>query len=155
MIGSVSLHQNGNSMRIAVAVVLACFSSAAFAQGDVIAQRKDIMKGVGAATRDPGRMLRGEPFDLQKVKAALAVYADAAVKMPGLYPAGSETGGETTAAPKIWQAKADFDARMAKFGADAKAASAAVTDEASFRAEMPKVLQNCGSCHELYRVEKK
>ena len=79
----------------------------------------------------------------------------AAPKMAGLYPPGSETGGDTTASPKVWQAKADFDARMAKFGADAKAASAAITDEASFRAEMPKVLQNCGSCHEVYRIEKK
>ncbi len=143
-------------MRIAVAaLVLASLSGPALAQGDVIAQRKDIMKGVGGATRDPGRMLRGEPFDIAKVKAALAVYADSAAKMSGLYPAGSETGGETTASPKIWQAKADFDARFAKFGADAKAAAAAITDEASFKAEMPKVLQNCGACHEVYRIEKK
>ncbi len=144
-------------MRIAVLFVLAfsCLSGAASAQGDVIAQRKEIMKAVGSATRDPGRMLRGEAFDIAKVKASLAVYVESAAKITGLYPPGSETGGDTTASPKIWQAKADFDARLAKFGADAKAASAAITDEASFRSEMPKVLQNCGSCHELYRVEKK
>ena len=103
---------------------LVCFVSALFfispvlmspvsAQTDVIAQRKALMKGVGGATRDPGQMLRGQQgFDLAKVKAALETYAEAASKMPALYPAGSETGGETQAAPAIWQNKADFDAKL-------------------------------------------
>ena len=126
------------------------------AQTDVIAQRKAVMKDVGGATRDPGQMLRGQqPFDLAKVKAALATYAEAAAKMPVLYPAGSETGGETQAAPMIWQSKADFDARFAKFGGDAKSALASISDEASFKADFPAVLKNCGGCHETYRLEKK
>ncbi len=145
--------------RIAYACV-AAFSlvglSAAIAQTDPIAQRKQLMKSVGGATRDPGQMMQGrQAFDLAKVKASLEIYVDAAGKMSGLYPAGTETGGETTASPKIWQTKADFDARFAKFGADSKAALAAITDEASFKTEFPKVAQNCGSCHEVYRVERK
>ena len=146
---------------------LVCFVSALFfispvlmspvsAQTDVIAQRKALMKGVGGATRDPGQMLRGQQgFDLAKVKAALETYAEAASKMPALYPAGSETGGETQAAPAIWQNKADFDAKLAKFGADAKTALASISDEASFKTAFPVVMKNCGGCHETYRAEKK
>ena len=126
------------------------------AQSDSIAQRKAVMKAVGGATRDPGQMLRGQQaFDLAKVKAALETYADAAAKMPALYPAGSEAGGETQAAPSIWQNKADFDKRFAQFGTDAKTALALITDEASFKANFPTVMKNCGGCHETYRQEKK
>jgi cytochrome c556 len=141
---------------------LFCLVSALFlvvpvdAQTDVIGQRKALMKAVGGATRDPGQMLRGQqPFDLAKVKASLDAYADSAAKMSALYPAGSETGGETQASPMIWQNKADFEARLAKFGIDAKTALAAITDEASFKTEFPTVMKNCGGCHETYRAEKK
>ena len=141
---------------------LFCLFSALFliaplhAQTDAIAQRKAVMKSVGGATRDPGQMLRGQqPFDLAKVKAALETYADAATKMPSLYPVGSEAGGETQAAPSIWQNKADFDARFAAFGGDAKTALASISDEATFKTAFPAVLKNCGGCHETYRLEKK
>ena len=139
---------------IVAGLAIALSAGAVFAQ-DVIAQRRDIMKGVGAATRDPGAMLKGEqPFDLDKVQKSLAAYQDSAKKMPGLYPADSKTGGETSAAPKIWEDPAGFKAAFDKFGADAAAAAAAIKDEASFKANFPNVLKNCGSCHESYRVKK-
>lgn len=135
-------------------LALALGAGAVFAQ-DVIAQRRDIMKGVGGATRDPGAMLKGEqPFDLAKVQKALATYQDASKKMPSLYPADSKTGGETSAAPKIWEDPAGFKAGFDKFAADAAAAAAAIKDEASFKANFPNVLKNCGSCHESFRVKK-
>lgn len=139
---------------VVAGLALALGAGAVFAQ-DVIAQRRDIMKGVGGATRDPGAMLKGEqPFDLAKVQASLATYQSSAQKMPGLYPADSKTGGETSAAPKIWEDPAGFKAAFDKFGADAAAAAAAIKDEASFKANFPNVLKNCGSCHESYRVKK-
>ena len=135
-------------------LALALGVTAVLAQ-DVIAQRRDIMKGVGGATRDPGAMLKGEqPFDLVKVQNSLAVYQESAKKMIGLYPADSKTGGDTSAAPKIWEDPAGFKAAFDKFGADAAAAAAAIKDDASFKANFPNVLKNCGSCHETYRVKK-
>lgn len=135
-------------------LALALGATAVLAQ-DVIAQRRDIMKGVGGATRDPGAMLKGEqPFDLAKVQNSLAVYQESAKKMIGLYPADSKTGGDTSAAPKIWEDPAGFKAAFDKFGADAAAAAAAIKDDASFKANFPNVLKNCGSCHETYRVKK-
>jgi len=135
-------------------LALALGATAVLAQ-DVIAQRRDIMKGVGGATRDPGAMLKGEqPFDLAKVQRSLAVYQDSAKTMPGLYPANSKTGGDTSAAPKIWDDPAGFKAAFDKFAADSAAAAAAIKDEASFKANFPNVLKNCGSCHESYRVKK-
>ena len=126
-----------------------------FAQSDVIKERQQTMKGVANATKEPGGMLKGEvAFDLDKVKAALATYSEAAKKMPTLFPETSKTGGDTTAAPAIWSDTNGFKAAFAKFDADATKASAEIKDEASFKANFPAVLKNCGSCHETYRVKK-
>ena len=51
--------------------------------------------------------------------------------------------------------QADFDARLAKFGADSKAAKAAVKDLDSLKSTWgPLLKDNCGGCHEKYRVKK-
>ena len=59
--------------------------------------------------------------------------------------------GDTAALPAAFDNKQDLFARFEKLAADAKAAQAAIKDEASFKAEWPKVPQNCGGCHQLYR----
>ena len=141
---------------IAAAAIVAVGSTAVIAQSAAIGQRKEIMKGVGGAAKDPGAMMRGEvPFDLAKVQASLKVYSEAAKKMPALFPDDSKTGGETTVLAAIWEKKADFDGIFAKFDKDAAAAAALVKDEASFKAEWPKVMANCGACHKGYRVAPK
>lgn len=137
----------------AAAVLVA--ASVAIAADDPIAQRQALMKENGKATGGVGKMLKGEaPFDLATAQAALKVYANTAAKAPALFPDTSKTGGETEALPKIWETKADFDAKFAQLGKDAAAAITAITDEASFKATMPGVLKNCGGCHESYRVKK-
>jgi cytochrome c556 len=49
----------------------------------------------------------------------------------------------------------DFKARFAKLGADAKDAIAKVTDLDSFKAAFGSIGKNdCGGCHEKYRIKK-
>ena len=138
--------------RIALAAVVAAFAATAVvAQGDPIAARKGLMKGIGGANRTATEMLDGkQPFDLAKAKAALTTMADLAAKMPALFPDASKTG-DTAALPAVWENKADFDAKMKKFSADAQGAAARVTDAASFKAEIGEVRKNCGGCHNVYR----
>ena len=133
-------------------VVTALGVSVALADGDPIKQRRALMKANGDATKTVVGMLKGAPFDLEAVKKALSTYEDAATKAPALFPDDSKTG-DTNALPAIWENKADFEARFAKFDADAKAASAAIVDQASFKATIPGVLKNCGGCHEQYRAK--
>jgi cytochrome c556 len=140
---------------ILASAIVGMMATAVLAQSDAIKERQQTMKGVGNATKDPGGMLKGEiPLDLAKVQATLATYSAAAKKMPTLFPADSKTGGETTAAPKIWEDMAGFKAAFAKFDADATKASAEIKDEATFKANFPAVLKNCGGCHETYRIKK-
>lgn len=144
-----------SALALAAAVSTFGISSVASAQDDAIAQRKAVFKAMGAATAPAGAALQGKaPFDLAKVQAALDNYQKSGAQLPGLFPDNSKTGGETEALPAIWENKADFNGRFAKLAADAKAAKAAITDEASFKAEFPKVLASCGGCHKAYRVVK-
>jgi cytochrome c556 len=139
---------------LVLATMLLIGAGAALAQSNAIAERQALMKANGKATGAVVAILKGGPFDLATVQNALKTYVDAANKMPGLFPDDSKTGGDTEALPAVWTNKSDLDARFAKLGSDATAALSAITDEASFKANMPKVLSNCGGCHENYRAKK-
>jgi cytochrome c556 len=140
---------------LATVAIVAFGVTAVVAQQDPIAARKALMKSNGQNAGALSKMVKGEePFDLAKAKAAFAVFQDAAAKMPSLFPDNSKTGGETTAAPKIWEDMADFKAKFVKFGEDAKAADASVKDLDTLKAAFPTIGKNCGGCHELYRIKK-
>jgi cytochrome c556 len=130
--------------------------SVAVAQQDVIKERKDIMKANGDQAKIGAAMMKGEqPFDLAAAQKIFATFADAATKMPSLFPDNSKTGEDTEALPKIWEDMADFKARFVKFGDDAKAAGASVKDLDSFKAAYGNIGKNdCGGCHQLYRAKK-
>lgn len=141
---------------IVVSAALAIGITAVAAQDSPIAQRKALMKSVGSATAAGNRMVKGEaPFDLAKAKEILQTYAEAADKTHTYFPETSKTGGETTAAPKIWESQADFRKRFDDWAADIKKASAQTKDLDSFKEAFGTVTKACGSCHESYRVQKK
>jgi len=137
---------------MAVVAALAVGATAVWAQNAAgIAARKDAMKAFGGAAKGPGGMAKGDaPFELPKVQASLKTIQETAVKAKGLFPDDTKTG-ETDALPAAFEKKADLMARFDKLGADAKAAEGAIKDEASFKAEWPKVVSNCGGCHKEYR----
>jgi cytochrome c556 len=137
-----------------VLATLALGVTAVLAESDAIAQRQALMKANGKASGPIVAIMKGGPFDLAAVQAALKTYADAGQKGPTLFPDDSKTGGDTEALPAIWENKKDFDARFAKLAADATDALSTIKDEATFKSAMPIVLKNCGGCHELYRLKK-
>lgn len=138
---------------VCVAVAFALGATAVVAQSNPIAERKEIMKGVGAAAKSGAGLAKGG-YDNAKAQAIFATYVAAAAKMPTLFPDNSKTGGETTASPKIWEDMNGFKAGWAKFEADAKAAQASVKDLDSFKVAFGGLGKNCGGCHETYRVSK-
>ena len=143
-------------LRIVAAVAaLAIGATVVMAQNAaVIDQRRAAMKAFGGAAKGPGGMAKGDaPFSADTVKASLKTIEETAVKAKALFPDDSKTG-ETDALPAAFEKKADLFARFDKMAADAKAAHAAIKDEASFKAEWPKVVSNCGGCHKDYRKPK-
>lgn len=121
-----------------------------------IEERKAIMKGNGRDTKMGGDMLKGVvPFDAAVAGKILANYAAAAKAFPAHFPITSKTGGETEAAPAIWDKPADWKAATAKFQADSAAAAALKpTDAAGFGKAFGMVTANCKSCHEGFRIKK-
>ena len=145
------------SMKIvAAALLVTALAAPAFAQADPIAARKAMMKSNGKDTKAGAAMLKGEaPFDAAKAQAIFASMHDVATKFGGYFPKGSETGGETEAAPAIWAKPAEFKAAVAKFEKDTAAAMAAKpATAADFGKQFGLVTGNCKSCHEAFRVQK-
>jgi cytochrome c556 len=124
----------------------------ALAQEDPIAARKALMKANGEAAKTGAAMMKGEtPFDLEAARKVFATFENAGTKAPDLFVKPAKAGDDTAADPKIWEDLDDFKARLAKLGAEAKAAGAQVTDLASFKAAFGNIGKNdCGGCHEAY-----
>lgn len=140
---------------MAVVAALAVGATAVWAQNAAgITARKEAMKAMGGAAKGPGGMAKGDAaFNLATVQASLKTIEDTSVKAKGLFGDDTKTG-ETDALPVAFEKKADVMARFDKLAADAKAAAGAIKDEASFKAEWPKVVSGCGGCHKEYRKPK-
>lgn len=134
----------------------------AMAQEDPIKARKALMKDNGDQAKIASDMAKGDkPFDLAAAQKVFATFEDAAAKMPNLYPdstkseAGSPAADDFSPSPKVWENMADFKARFAKFGDDAKAAAASVKDVDTLKAAVGNIGKNdCGGCHQEYRLKK-
>jgi len=102
-------------------------------------------------------MMRGTtPYDASKVDPVFEQWADTAQKFPGLFPENSKTGQDTRAAPKIWQTKADFDAKSAEFGkAVAENRDKAKQSLDGLKAAVGAVGKTCDNCHEDYRLSRR
>jgi cytochrome c556 len=140
-------------IRIGLAVAVLAFAATALvAQSDPIAARKALMKANGDQNKVATEMLEGKrPFNVDEAKKVLATFAEAGEKAPALFPDDSKTGGDTAALPAIWENKADFQAKLAKFAQESKAASNATNDLDSFKIQITEVRKNCGGCHQTYR----
>jgi cytochrome c556 len=140
-------------IRTALALAVLAFGATALvAQSDPIAARKALMKANGDQNRVATEMLEGKrPFNLDEAKKVLATFAETGEKAPALFPDDSKTGGDTAALPTVWENKSDFQAKLAKFAHDSKAALDATKDLDSFKVQITEVRKNCGGCHQTYR----
>jgi cytochrome c556 len=142
---------------LAVATILVALGTGAvIAQSDPIAARKALMKQNNDGAGVLVAMTRGTaPFDASKVDPVFAQWTDTVQKLPGLFPDNSKTG-DTRAAPKIWENKADFEAHIAAFGkavADNRAKAKESLD--GLKSAMAAVGKTCGDCHGDYRLSRR
>ena len=134
---------------------LALAAGAAFA--DPIADRQAVMKERGKIVGGLVKIIKGEQdFDAASVQTALQALEANSHKLDigAMFPAGSDTGGDTTASPKIWEDMAGFKAVNDKFVADVKAAAAApAQDVDALKAQVGTIGDDCATCHQTYRTE--
>jgi cytochrome c556 len=137
---------------LALACLLICTGAAS---ADEIEERQALMKRNGDIMKILAPMAKGEaPFDQAAVMEGFEHFVDTANRLPDLFPETSQTGGDTEASSKIWEDQAGFQAQIDAFREDAEAAvAAAPADLASFQTAFGAVAENCGDCHETYRIE--
>ncbi|MBZ9768513.1 cytochrome c [Mesorhizobium sp. CA6] len=135
--------------------MLAFAGSVAFA--DPIKDRQALMKERGKLAGQLSKVVKGEEdFDAAAVLTTLKALQANAEKWDSekLFPAGSDKG-DTTAAPKIWEDKAGFNAAEDKLLADVKAAVASPpADVDALKAQLNTIGGDCGTCHQTYRIKK-
>jgi cytochrome c556 len=141
----------------AAAALIAIGTGAVIAQSDPIAARKTLMKHNNDGAKVLVAMMRGSaPFDASKVDPVFSQWAETAQKLPGLFPDNSKTGEETRASPKIWENKADFDAKAAAFGkAVADNRNKAKQSLDGLKAAVGAVGDACDDCHKDYRLSRR
>ncbi len=138
----------------------AMLTSTAMTAENPIGARKAMMQNVVAATKMGGAMLKGQmDYSPAAGQLILRVMNTASLGVVEHFPKGSESGMETTAAPKIWEDMGGFTAAMAKFQVDTaseivKPEEVEFFDKAAFGAAFGKVTANCKACHEKYRIKK-
>jgi len=144
-----------NLSLVFAALVIAMTSVAAAEDGDPRHERHELMEGVKKAAGPIGKMMKGErDYDADVVMASLETWHEASLKFGDLFPAGSETGMDTEAAPAIWEDRAGFDEALAKFREAVEAAKEAgpmTLEEA--KPTVGPVFQTCKGCHDDYRIE--
>lgn len=150
------------SKAIAATVVALALGAAAVTTAvaaDPIETRKATMKAIGGAFGGVMvKMVKGEtPYD---AKAATEAYDTMVAKaktidVAALFPKGSETGGETTAAPKIWEDMAGFKAAMTKM-TDTLPGQAGNVGKGldGLKMAVAEIGKTCKGCHDTYRIQK-
>jgi cytochrome c556 len=132
------------------AIAAMCTASAAFAQ-DVIAQRRDGLRGMGRQMEAIKAVTdaRGDTRPLvERVDAMITFYSG----LPAMFPAGSGTG-DTRALPTIWSDRAGFEQVNANMVTQLQAlrTAAASGDVAATTAAFNQTGATCGTCHRPYR----
>lgn len=143
---------------LVAAAVLTLGVSAVLAQQEVAVQQQNLMK---AQARNMygvvNKMAKGEtPFDKAAAEAALKALGDDVAKIPNVFatnPKQDVVNASFGSSQKIWQNKADFDAKVpavTKAIADAK-----FSDAASLKVAFDAIQAKCDGCHDTYRVKLK
>ena len=127
------------------------------AQSDVIRARKELMRGNNDGVGVIFGMARGRvPFDAAKADAAFAQFVETAQKFGSLFPDNSKPKpplGDYSASLKIWENKADFNAKIAAFGKMAAENRPKVKTLDGLKTTLKPLGQSCDNCHEVYRVK--
>ena len=101
---------------LAIAALIVAVT-AVLAQSDPIKTRQDMMDANDKNYKNLKAIVRGQArYDQAKVDQAFTQWGETAQKFGGLFPDNSKTGRDTKASAKIWQNRADFEAKLAALG---------------------------------------
>jgi cytochrome c556 len=143
-------------VRVGAVVLSFCAPLALYAAGnagEIIKYRKNVMDANGGHTDAAAAIIENKvDFKDQLIDHARAIEAGTR-NVPALFPAGTETGGETRARPEVWSKRDQFEKQAGdtreKAAAFAKAVAA--KDEAQTRTAFKELDNSCNACHKEFR----
>jgi len=137
-------------------ITLLFCTAALAASEDPIAQRHELMEDTRDALKPMVQMVRGEiGFDAALVAQGLQTMQHTAETAGGLFPPGSETGGDTEAKSTIWTDREGFERALSDYAAAVQAAIDASPQSAeALKPVLGDITGTCKGCHDGYRVEK-
>lgn len=133
------------------ALCAATLAGVAFAQGDVIAERRAGLKRMGEHMQAMKAVVDGRG-NVQPLAATVDDMIAWYRTMPDRFPPGSDRG-DTRALPALWNERANFETINTNMLNQLQAlrATAASGDAAAFAAAYGQTGQTCGTCHRPYR----
>jgi cytochrome c556 len=132
----------------------------AIAQSDPVEERAALMNAQGKYFYGPilrDMVSEKAPYDQAVVDEAFAILAKTTKELPHLFPEsakGQPTKGSYYASPKVWENKADVDARFAEFVKIVAEQVPKAKSLAGLKEAFPAVRKSCDGCHEIYRLKK-
>lgn len=147
-------------MRLMLAgAALAIGVASVSAQAELVRERAELMFEQGERIYGTlNKMVRDEiPYDQAKVDEAFVLLKETSRKLPALYPEtakGQAPDADYYASAKVWENKADFDARLAKLIKDIDENAPKAKSLDGLKEAHAAIVQTCNSCHETYRVKK-
>jgi cytochrome c556 len=145
---------------VVVAGALLLGAGAVMAQQDIAVKQDNLMRAQGKSMYGViSKTVKGEiPYDQKAIDAAIAQLEESVPTIPKVFatnPKQDVVDATYGSSQKIWQNKADFDAKVppvAKAIADVKGK---VKDTASLKVAFDSIQAKCTDCHETYRVKLK
>jgi len=148
-------------MRTALVVgALLLGTAAVMAQQDIAVTQQNLMKSQGRSMYGVfGKVLKGEvTYDQAAVDTALKDLEADVAKIPTVFtpnPKEDVANANYGASQKIWQNKADFDAKVPPVTKAIMDVGGKIKDAASLKVAFDSIQAKCTGCHDDYRVKLK
>jgi cytochrome c556 len=145
---------------IVIAGALLLGAGAVMAQQDVAVQQQNLMRAQGKSMYVTiSKTLKGEmPYDQAAIDAAITELEANVVKIPTVFatnPKENVANATFGSSQKIWESKADFDAKVPPVSKAIADVKSSVKDAASLKVAFDAIQAKCTDCHESYRVKLK
>lgn len=106
--------------------------------------------------RDLGGMMKGEaPFSAERAQRDIEGLIETSHKIPAAFPESAKgrmtPDSRYAASPKVWETRADFEAKAANLVSELKATQASFQTLEGLKTAYPRVNEACNACHTVYR----
>jgi len=143
-----------------VAGIVLLGAGAAMAQQEIAVKQDNLMRAQAKSLYTVMlKMVKGDiPYDQAAVDAALAQLEQSVPTIPAVFavnPKQDVVNATYGSSQKIWQNKADFDARVPPVSKTIADVKGKIKDVASLKVAYDSINGKCNDCHETYRLKLK